>query len=698
MLVSKNLEDKTYQELINDAMMQIPLHSSEWTNYNPSDPGITILENLTAFEVLQENRINQITPVIKQKLLKMAGFEGEKGRCARVLLAAEGVSEEIFLPANKSFLLGDLQYETGKALRLADYRLVKILGKRKDAFYDYSFLTDKEITVPALVFGEKPQVGDSLYFVANRLPEAGEEVIFYLTVADRYNRNPFEKKGGNLFAQMKWECYTENGYEQMNVTDHTGCFLLSGEIRMRMPDKKAVPCPELSEEGYVIRVTLMQADYDVRPKLTSVQCFLFEVWQRETKSACHTFNKLSQVTLVNEFAEEGYLHVFCKEEKGSSYRKYEEWAGEEANGRFFERRQERYGVNTFSFDKRKYGFGPEKLKNAVKVMVYGEEMMRRYYLGEVRGFDDQTIELPMKNIVADSFSIIAKRINEQGEEIYDFVRPNRYEEEALTYHLLENEGKIVIEDAGEFIGAVLYMGGCSVTRGEEGNIRAGSCLKAGGFSEPIRFCNPGPGTGGRFRESIQDVKNRFIEDVKKSYTAVTASDYERLVRETPALCIDKVRAVLDIQNNRVKIAVKPGTDEEFPQLSATYKRALEQQIESRRLLSTKVEIVSPAYLPVNVSGVLYVKRHYGDVLSLAEQTIREKLDYIHSDRNFGEVLKFDEVFQALEALPCVAYIYDLSLFPQYSNMGHLQENDIVPEDNCLCYAGRISLEIRSYEK
>ena len=45
-------EDKTYEEMLAEALMQIPLYSEEWTNHNPSDPGITILENLTAFEAL----------------------------------------------------------------------------------------------------------------------------------------------------------------------------------------------------------------------------------------------------------------------------------------------------------------------------------------------------------------------------------------------------------------------------------------------------------------------------------------------------------------------------------------------------------------------------------------------------------------------------------------------------------------------
>ena len=698
MLVNKNLNDKTYQELISEAIMQIPLYTTEWTNFNPSDPGMTILENLTAFEALQQESIRQVTPQIRQKLLKMLGFTERKGRCARILMSAEGVKEPVELQANQPFYLGDLTFETNRRMRLGGYSLTGVYGQHDGSFQDYSYLINDDIPKAAMIFGETPGEGDCVYFTADRLPEPGEEMIFYMTLANRFNRNPYEEKGNNTFADLVWECYTGNGYEPMNVADYTSCFLVSGEVRMRMPNTAAAVCEELPKPAYVIRTRVIKADYDVSPKLLSVAGFLFEAWQKETKSVCYTFQKYSKITLNSELMEEGYLQVFCKEEKGSFYRRYEPASGEGDRGRFYTLEHEGYGVNTFSFDRRRFGFAPDKLKNAVKIMVYSEEMMRRFYLGIVQGYDAQELELPVKNIVAESFCIIAKRTDENGEEIFDFVRPNYYEEDSLTYYLLENEGKIVIEDAGVFIGAALYMGSCSITRGQEGNIRKGNHFRTGKNLQDIVFVNEGPGTGGCFRESIADVRERFLADMNKPYTAVTAADYESIVKRAPGLCIHKVRAVLREERNEVQIAVKPGTDERFPKLSDTYRKSLEQLLEKKRLLTTRVEIVSPVYLPINVKGVIYVKRHYEREQGLIEQTIREQLDYLESERNFGDVLKFDEVFRAVENLECVEYIYDLTLHPQYPGAAKIKDNDIYPNEDCLCYAGDIQLEIRNYEK
>ena len=698
MLVNKNLNDKTYQELISEAIMQIPLYTTEWTNFNPSDPGMTILENLTAFEALQQESIRQVTPKIRQKLLKMLGFTERKGRCARILMSAEGVKEPVELQANQPFYLGDLTFETNRRMRIGGYSLTGVYGQHDGSFQDYSYLINDDIPKAAMIFGETPCEGDCVYFTADRLPEPGEEMIFYMTLANRFNRNPYEEKGNNTFADLVWECYTGNGYETMNVADYTSCFLVSGEVRMRMPNTAAAVCEELPKPAYAIRTRVIKADYDVSPKLLSVAGFLFEAWQKETKSVCYTFQKYSKITLNSELMEEGYLQVFCKEEKGSFYRRYEPVSEEGDRGRFYTLEHERYGVNTFSFDRRRFGFAPDKLKNAVKIMVYSEEMMRRFYLGIVQGYDAQELELPVKNIVAESFCIIAKRTDENGEELFDFVRPNYYEEDSLTYYLLENEGKIIIEDAGVFIGASLYMGSCSITRGQEGNIREGNRFRTGKNLQDIEFVNAGPGTGGCFRESIADVRKRFLADMNKPYTAVTAADYESIVKSAPGLCIHKVRAVLREERNEVQIAVKPGTDERFPKLSDTYRKSLEQLLEKKRLLTTRVEIVPPVYLPINVKGVIYVKRHYEREQGLIEQTIREQLEYLESDRNFGDVLKFDEVFRAVENLECVEYIYDLTLHPQYPGAAKIRDNDIYPNADCLCYAGDIQLEIRNYEK
>ena len=66
MLNSINLDDKSYEDILAEAISQIPLYSDEWTNYNNSDPGITVVQNLSAFSLLQQAAINEITDPIRR--------------------------------------------------------------------------------------------------------------------------------------------------------------------------------------------------------------------------------------------------------------------------------------------------------------------------------------------------------------------------------------------------------------------------------------------------------------------------------------------------------------------------------------------------------------------------------------------------------------------------------------------------------
>ena len=55
-----SIDDRRYQDLLNEALARIPVHNPEWTNFNKSDPGVTLLE---LFAFLTENllyRSNQI--------------------------------------------------------------------------------------------------------------------------------------------------------------------------------------------------------------------------------------------------------------------------------------------------------------------------------------------------------------------------------------------------------------------------------------------------------------------------------------------------------------------------------------------------------------------------------------------------------------------------------------------------------------
>lgn len=67
-----NLDTKTFDEISNEMLASIPKYTDRWTNYNPSDPGITILELLSWIAETTLYRINRIPDESYVNFLRLA--------------------------------------------------------------------------------------------------------------------------------------------------------------------------------------------------------------------------------------------------------------------------------------------------------------------------------------------------------------------------------------------------------------------------------------------------------------------------------------------------------------------------------------------------------------------------------------------------------------------------------------------------
>lgn len=70
-LTIPNLDDLTYNDLVEEALALLPRYAPEWTNHNPSDPGITLIELLAYFTEMLIYRVNRITNDNKINYLKL---------------------------------------------------------------------------------------------------------------------------------------------------------------------------------------------------------------------------------------------------------------------------------------------------------------------------------------------------------------------------------------------------------------------------------------------------------------------------------------------------------------------------------------------------------------------------------------------------------------------------------------------------
>ncbi len=694
MLHRELINPKTYDERYTEALAQIPVYSKEWTNYNMSDPGITILESLAIFETLHQERINEMPVEVKEQLLKMAGFVAQKAHPSRLLLKPIGVTEPYDIPQGQTFLLGNIHYEAIRGIHDEACRVMAVYCESDDNYTQIPLDLIRNSEFDIKVFGDNPKPGDALYIVCDKLPPAGEEIFMYASCDDK-NRNPFDAKTMDLFADVVWEVYTANGFIEMESKDSTAAFLVSGEIKLRMPnDEEVAVFDKTPIPGYVIRARLTKADYDRPPHISNFEGFLIEVWQRNTRAFSKASKSGTKIVVRKDLIFDKYVTIFAKEEKGQSYRKYSQAMGEVGNGRYYDVIETDSEV-IYSFDKAKYGFGPEKGRDSIRLIAYDEATMRNFQLGKCYGFDNQIVELPFENIAIESFSMILER-EIDGELVYDFVRPNHSKDGEFEYSLMARDGKVCIIDAGDYIGANMFVGACATNDGENGRVRAGNFFKAPGLPASIKFMNPVASTGGNSKESIDSVCKRFVEDIETPFATITEEDYEYLIKNAPGLCIRKVKAYRDESHNQVLIAVLPFSEEKRSKLSEDYRRIISKIIEKRRLLCTKVFLVNPKYSPINVSATVYIKPQYEDKTEEIKKVIAEKIDYVNSDKQFGAPLLHQELFKEIEKLPYVSYLYDLKFAPVKGTHCKVEDQDIYPEYNGLIVPGIINVEVISH--
>ena len=544
MLNSIDLNDKSYEDLLAEAVAQIPLYSGEWTNFNRSDPGITILQNLSAFHLLQQSTINQVTDQVRRRLLKLVGYEARENRGAALLLQAD-VEEETCLPAQYKLWAGDICFETEGPVTLRPWRLDSVCTVEDGVWQDVTYLLDPSVPSAAQPFGAHPAPGRALCLLLEGKPDRSL-TLWAQTPRDQV-RAPFGDSGFS-FAKTRWQYYTADGWADARAEDETRGFLASGAVRLELAGGEPALCPEGPGGRYALRCLLEEADYDLPPRLHTLAANLFSVVQRETRSAGYLFNGGVRVKVKSELAALGNLFVYCREVKGGPYRLYRQDPETGARGRFYRRSDHPDGV-TLTFDRKAFGFAPGQGWGAVRVVCYDDELVHHRDLGPVYGYEDQVIDLDLvENVLPDGVSLIAEAPGADGELEYHFVNPGNTDPDTLCYQVESRPGRLRIVHPGLGTEYRLYLCDCAVTRGAAGNIREGGALEhrprdPWAPKGPV-FQNPAPGRGGVTFESAEDLRLRFLADVRTPATAVLASDYEDLVRRTPGLCIHKVKAVV----------------------------------------------------------------------------------------------------------------------------------------------------------
>lgn len=118
-LVSPILDDRTYQELRDELVARIPVHTREWTDHNESDPGIALLELFAHLGESVLYRLNQLPETVRIEFLRLLGVRRRPAVPAQVLLAAgTDVPAGVAVPRQTEASAGSLVFETTGATQV----------------------------------------------------------------------------------------------------------------------------------------------------------------------------------------------------------------------------------------------------------------------------------------------------------------------------------------------------------------------------------------------------------------------------------------------------------------------------------------------------------------------------------------------------------------------------------------------------
>ena len=75
MLPAPNLDDRRFQDLVDDAKRLVQQRCPEWTDHNVSDPGVTLIEAFAQMVDQLIYRLNRVPDLHYVKFLELIGVE-----------------------------------------------------------------------------------------------------------------------------------------------------------------------------------------------------------------------------------------------------------------------------------------------------------------------------------------------------------------------------------------------------------------------------------------------------------------------------------------------------------------------------------------------------------------------------------------------------------------------------------------------
>lgn len=722
----QNLDDKTFDQLVEEAKKLIPLYSQQWTDYNWSDPGITFIDLFAWLTEMMLYRINTVTDRHRLKYLKLLGFSPRPLEAAKVdITFIPEIDVSIRMGTEVSAKIDasgkSISFELDDNITITPVTLEKVIVDTRRGIFNYTHANKKaDSFYPP--FGLDIRKDCALYLgfddLENRTKNRTKSAKFntlsfmcYLYENDLcmpgVHGDEHEYKFEN--ANLRWE-FTSDGIDWniAKIKDGTDGLTKSGRIifdGLNGWEKSKNPLESEGHKLYWLRCVVENSSFEYLPRIETIRLNTVSAThgrtiKDDTMESGRKSNGLpNQVFRLKNIPMERSVRLAIVDNSKEVFN----WT------RILENDYEKL----MEFMERKFEMGMVKKENFEKI---DDDMI--IYSGKksftlARNFEKNLICLKInEECTYELFLKDGSAYDWIWREVDDFDRSGRDDH---NYILNKEKREIKFGDglygkvppSGSEINVIQYRTG----GGEEGNIRQGYewSIKDANRLLIKEMTNCRPSSGGKEAESIDEATRRFISDLKVPYTAVTSSDFERITRNTPGLRVASAKAIPERNDKNcftgtVKLAVIPFTlfddfNKEPPGPSGGFTNAICEHIERHRLLGTKVKVVSPIYVKVNVSVTIAPLKGFSE--SKIKEDVREKLrNYLHPVKGgyenngwlMGRIVSRSEIYDTIRKVPGVGCVTGLILSGDKGSSlkkGNLE----LPSEIATVYPGNLNVDV-----
>ncbi len=657
-LPSPNLDDRSFQSLVDDAKRMIGLRCPEWTDHNVSDPGVTLIELFSYMTETMLFRMNQVPEKNHIKFLDMLGVRLQPAEAAetdlRFMLSRwieddeDNEGMEIVLRSGEA-IAATLRTETEDAIEFAtnrDLRMVRPKLRHAIALPRREAGTGEREASDARSFDLPNQSSEELpgFPIYSAVPGQGD--CFYLGFENDVSCNVVQLYTECLTAAATGlnESYPAQIWEVWHagsaswrplevVEDRTYGFNRTGYVELAMPDGM-VDTLVAGTKAYWVRVRYTTLAADLPPK-------------GPDSRGPDPYQKPPEVRFMTARTAGGTVSstqcsIIENEPLGVS---------DGLPGQLF---QVKY-FPTLGL----------RLEDTILVGPFGDSP------NDMEGW------VPWTRV--DDFS---QSEADDRHFTYDELTGTI----AFGPVLRNPDGSVTQFGAIPEKGLVVGMSSYRIGGGVQGNVRENKItITKGSYPYISTVSNPRPATGGRDQETLERAMMRAKEILKIRNRAVTADDFEFLAQKATA-AVGRARCVQPMLHpnsggnlpnpGTVRLLVVPalGTNIEVPRpehLKVSPKTIEEvlAYLDEHKLLTTVVEVTEPEYLYVSLDIRLVAdpRANAEDVSNRVRHRLNMFLHPLYGGPNgdgwpFRRSLTLADIYAQIGAVRGVAFLLDAKIY------------------------------------